>query len=169
MKNKFACSHPGCLFRNRRVGAENACDYATVTGKTRTRRGKTLNNAKCSYYVPKGDIKLYRGPNLTGPIWEPYALGMHRAGMPTRKIARILRESQSSITRCVKRYEVPKEQRPKVSLSKYDWKRAELLYKQGASDRQIAAALGCTPFRVQQWRVDFMLPMDTDPNKEAEK
>ena len=36
--------------------------------------------------------------------------------------------------------------------TKYDWDRARELYGDGATDRQIAAALGCNPHTVYHWR-----------------
>lgn len=47
---------------------------------------------------------------------------------------------------------------PDARPAKYDWSLGRRLYKEGASDQEIADALGCEKKTVQQWRGRYHLP-----------
>ncbi len=75
------------------------------------------------------------------------------------------RKMRSDFDRCPL-YE--KGKRPKLGpvkfgdvRTKYDWALGAQMYKAGATDREIAEALGCTRENVKYWRRNHKLPPNT--------
>ncbi len=168
LNNKgFKCKRKDCLFRNRGYNASHACDYAAITGRTRTRRNKPADSARCEYYFPKPKMPRRRGYSLTGPAWESTAKRLHAAGYSVEVIARALSQEPESVEAVLKLSELPKNKRPKATLSRYNWRKAEEMYKAGASDKEIALAIGCSKGRVHQWRVAYMLPTNNPKGKKV--
>lgn len=102
--------------------SNNGCDYASITGKTRA-----------------GQLPPDQRDPARCPLYKP--------GRRTRGTLTSLQLKGSTPN---------KDRQPAHSNSggktKYDWERARKLYGDGATDRQIAAALGCNPHAVYNWR-----------------
>ncbi len=98
------------------------CNYAYITGKTRA--GKLPPEQRAP-----ADCPLYeRGRRAAAPL-EPICLP---GSTPIRDMERTTHNPGGK--------------------PKYDWARGRELYGCGATDRQIAEALGCNPQTVKDWR-----------------
>lgn len=155
---QFKCTHKDCVFRNMEHYPHFGCDYAAMTGRTRTRRDKPADTLNCDYYVKKVNAPRRRGYSLTGPVWEQVAVSLHYAGYSTDEIARIVSAAPDAVAKCLERIKKPKTARPKGFLSGYNFDKARELYEQGMSDYKIAEALGCSKTRVRHWREAHGLP-----------
>lgn len=116
----FKCKHKDCLFRNhgnRAHNASHACDYSTITGRTRTRRNKPTDSANCEYYFKKPRMPRRRGYSLTGPVWESTAKSLAAAGYSVEVIARALSQEPESVEAVLKLSELPKNKRPRYTFS----------------------------------------------------
>lgn len=165
----FKCKHKDCLFRNRGYNASHACDYSTITGRTRTRRDKPADSANCEYYLKKPRMPRRRGYSLTGPVWESTAKSLHAAGYSVEVIARALSQEPESVQAVLKLADMPKDKRPRYTFSRFDWGKAAELYKAGKTDAAIAQAIGCSESRVHHWRSAFGLPTNNPKGKKVEK
>lgn len=154
----FKCRHKDCVFRNRRNFVDHACEYAAMTGRTRTRVDKPADTANCTYYVPLVKMPRRRGYSLTGPVWESVAISLSLAGYTPAEIAQIVSVSTASVTKALENRQLPAKDKPKTYLSGFDWTRAKELYDEGMPDYKIAAVIGCSKTRVRQWREAHGLP-----------
>lgn len=60
----------------------------------------------------------------------------------------------------------PRQKLPYEMRATYDWSLGTRLYRAGASDREIAAELGCSPSGVMYWRRKMGLPANGGVGKE---
>lgn len=156
-KQGVKCKHPDCLFRNQNAGEYHACEYSLMTGRTRTRKNERLDTANCRHYVPRPKMPRRRGVGITGPLWEPVALALQKAGFDIAEIARILGLEPEGVEKCLNARVQRKPKGANDSLSRFDWNKARRLYDEGKTDRQIAAGIGCSFQRVQHWRASHGL------------
>lgn len=98
---QFKCRHKDCIFRTNVKFPHHACDYAAMTGRTRTRRDKPANTAKCEFYVKRIRGYRRRGYSLTGPAWEQVALSLHHAGYDSAEIARICSAAPEAVAKLI--------------------------------------------------------------------
>lgn len=98
------------------------CNYADITGKTRT--GQLPPEQ-----LDPANCPLYKKGQRVMVTLEP----LQFPGSNPKKDVDRARSNSGGKT-------------------KYDWDRARELYGDGATDRQIAAALGCNPHTVYHWR-----------------
>ncbi len=68
-------------------------------------------------------------------------------------------ETPEQATKLLTKMEEKRQKRAK--RRKYDWGKAEKLYRAGANDTEIALALGCCKPAVCQWRRRMKLPANT--------
>lgn len=163
----FKCKRKDCLFRNRGYNASHACDYSTITGRTRTRRNKPADSARCEYYFPKPKMPRRRGYSLTGPAWESTAKSLHAAGYSVEVIAQALSQKPESVEAVLKLADMPKDDRPRYTFSRFDWGKAAELYKAGKTDAAIAKAIGCSGSNVHHWRTAHKLPTNNPKGKKV--
>lgn len=83
--------------------------------------------------------------------------------------ARVLSQEPESVEAVLKLAEMPKDKRPRYTFSRYDWGKAEELYRAGKSDAAIAKVLGCSESTVWQWRAAFGLPTNNPKRKKVEQ
>ena len=67
-----------------------------------------------------------------------------------------------------KRARKPRQASP-YGRAKYDWVRGMELYATGATDKEIGAALGCTPDAVRDWRYREGLPVHSAKERKARR
>lgn len=155
---QFKCRHKDCIFRTNVKFPHHACDYAAMTGRTRTRRDKPANTAKCEFYVKRIGGYRRRGYSLTGPAWEQVALSLHHAGYDSAEIARICSADPEAVEKLFQQRAKPKAARPKTYLGEINTDKARALYEQGLSDHKMAEELGCSKSLVKRWRDTNGLP-----------
>lgn len=154
---QFKCRHKDCIFRNTEHDPKHACDYAAMTGRTRTRRDKPANTAKCEFYVKRIAGYRRRGYSLTGPAWEQVALSLHHAGYDSAEIARIVGAAPEAVAKLIAQ-RAGRSPRPKTYLGEINTDKARALYEQGLSDHKMAEELGCSKSLVKRWRDTNGLP-----------
>ena len=168
---QFKCKRKNCVFRCQNKFSVHACDYAAMTGRPRTRRDKPADTRNCEYYVPMIKGARRRGYSLTGPVWAQIAASLHAAGYSPEAIAQIVSADPDAVKSFLENKDKVKTapRKYKTLLSGFDWDKARKLYNQGASDQQIAKALGCSKQRVFQWRDMYKLPCHNPKGKKVEE
>ena len=160
MTKEERCQHPDCIYRNRSDPTKSGnCDYFSFTGKCRTpslaEEEKSPGN--CPRYVSDG--RTCPTPTVE---WRVTATALYNAGYTDREIAEKVGKDAATVQSWRQKVLRRPPNRPAPGFrSKFDWKKAEELYRHGASDMQIAKALGCCVSAVVHWRGKYELLPNT--------
>ncbi|MBQ1235960.1 MAG: helix-turn-helix domain-containing protein [Oscillospiraceae bacterium] len=175
MSSNFRCRHPDCIYRNPVLSNENthsfqnACNYASITGKTRL--GQLPPNmrdpAKCPFYESGKRIKAplvfgaKPGRKPEPRDWEPKALELYRSGHNDQEIAALLNINAQAVGLFRKRKNLPRMKRTYARFN-FDQAKARVLYQAGKSDKEIADAVGVHRGTIGKWRDENNLPCNVN-------
>ena len=163
MTKEERCQHPDCLYRNRSdPHATGNCNYCSMTGRTRTAGLPEAMKLPCNCPRYISDGKTCKVPKKD---WTIEATRLYADGATDREIAEAVGKRVQSVQnwRWNVMHRPPNPPKP-GHRAKYDWKRAEELYRHGLNDCQIARELGCTFASVRRWRLKQEL-MPNQPRK----
>ena len=161
------CIHPDCIYRNRgdpdRTGN---CNYFSMTGTCRISGLKPPQQEpeNCPRYVPDGTT-----PPVPGNDWKPEATRLYLAGATDREIAEAVGVKYDTVQHW--RYNTlkrPANPSVKGPAAKFDWEKAQELYRHGKNDQEIAHELGCSPSSVWRWRTKYELFPNAKRRKKEE-
>ena len=93
----FKCRHKDCVFRNRRNFVDHACEYAAMTGRTRTRVDKPADSQLHLLRAPGEDAPAVGDIPLPVPCGSPLLSAFHLPATPPAEIAQIVSVSTASV------------------------------------------------------------------------
>ncbi len=169
MTEETHCVHPECIYRAAGHGTAGACDYLTVTGKSRIKGlpPKLQLPCNCPYYIPDG-TEREREPEKE-KSWQEKAAALHRAGATDREIAAALDLKKDTVRVWRYRHGLPVNRDRMGDGEHFDWTKARELYDEGACDTEIMELLGCSRSTVYKWRDREGLPLHPAWERRAEK
>lgn len=162
---KDRCRHPDCIYRNHENPRNTGrCRYWQMTGHCRT-AGLPEHlklPSRCPRYVSDGVT-----PKHEDALWHVKALALYEKGLTDREIAEAIGISRDTFGEWRRRSaKLPPNPDRKGPESRFDWKKAEELYRQGLNDSEIARVLGCSTASVWRWRAKYEL---FPPKKQTER
>ena len=159
------CRHSDCIYHTGK-GAENGCNYILMTGKSRIGGlpWRLTLPCHCPRYVPDGTSPV----EIVYTDWRDEALRLYRAGATDREIADALGLLYNRVNRWRRESRLPRNADKRGPEVRFDWTRAEDLYRHGASDSDIARALGCCVSTVWRWRYKYELFPNRKRKRKAE-
>ena len=164
MKENERCQHPDCVYRNSKDPVQTGqCNYLALTGRSRTvgLPERLKLPCFCPYYEPNGKTVTRQEED-----WRAQALKLYNAGATDGEIAEALGAPRGRVQKWRSRTLKKPPNRDRMGPeTRFDWKRAKTLYKQGWDDIRIAGELECSISSVWRWRNRNGLP----PNRRTGK
>lgn len=159
MKKTERCWREDCIYRNRNdPSMAGRCSYWMMTGHCRTvgLPPEQQLPCNCPRYILSGRKPRARRSD-TPADWQAEAMALYREGATDREIASALDIHTERFARLRRKQGLKPNPDQRGPAPRFDWKRAECLYRQGMNDREIADALGCAISSVWRWRYKYML------------
>lgn len=164
------CKHPDCRYRNKeegRLGYAFKCNYLSITGRSRIAQlpEELRDPAKCPLYDPgpkehrrekiiieHKQTSTSTAANRVKPIqdhkpnpaplkpWQEEALKLHSQGLNNGEIVAALGVKQTTLAQFLTRRGLKRNKTIRVFI---DWEQGKRLWESGATDKEVAEALGC--------------------------
>lgn len=160
----------GCQYRSPAIATPSmgySCDYASITGRTRTGEliklygrnfSKALLEPKHCPFRKKGmrlstlTQEIVEGRERSMKQLKPRFMQLYNRGMTDAEIGNQIHKSSNTVAEFRRSLGLEAHERKPAPAHPVDDEIAEAMYKAGMNDAEIANKFGCAPSAVLRWR-----------------